>query len=631
MDEIVYDEIDRIGNDIKPLIVRKYGKKSSITVTIISDGLDLEVYLASAYNKLKLFRTFIKIKVIIENDIEISDFYKEILNNLIESNNIEIYSDINDYMKDYDDSNHNIFYYLIDTNNIKYQNKELKGKKLASLKFWKEFIANKSKVKFVLLTLIPYILNLPLDIEALAETEYEYIIRNADKNSNEYFQYLLESQIYSNDGNIKMFKIRIDNIFGPFININNMLDLQNILHELLIQDTISVENSILYSCIYIRDAISAIINVILNGKSNETYNITNHAVTKSEIIDIIISEFIKKSERKIVNITYKNKVYKKLDNLKLRKLNWKSTSDFKESIYRTCCCILNTKYDINKNLEIYEGKLNRIKLLELEMLKEINEICNEHKIKYFLVGGSLLGAVRHGGYIPWDDDLDIGMLREDYEKFRVFCPINLSDKFSYQSYIHDSKSHYIFDKIRVKDTFFSTNFSNRFDIENGVFLDVLVYDKTSNNKFFQKYHIKLICIINRLINLRWVNKARKGIHYKKSKIILPLIRKIPFIYFHKLFEMVLQIYKRNNKSRYLIDGVGQNIKKGAFSKEWFDEIITLPFENFMAPVPKEYDQYLKHWYGDNYMNLPNISKRNSGHSLARIDLGYYLFNKENQI
>jgi len=287
--------------------------------------------------------------------------------------------------------------------------------------------------------------------------------------------------------------------------------------------------------------------------------------------------------------------------------------------------ILKTEQDGTKIL------VSDVHRVLLEMIKDIDKICVDHNIIYFLNGGSALGAVRHQGFIPWDDDLDIGMLREDFEKFRKICPEELDEQYAYQSYRTEEASHYVFDKVRLKNTFFTTKFSQRFVMENGIFIDILVYDKTSNRNKIQKIHIRLLEIWKRAINVRWVNVPRKNLHYKLTKVMLPIMRLFPFSWYHYVFEFILRMFNKNERNMYLIDGVGMNLHKGAFPSRWFDNLLEVPFEDRTYPIPTAYDEYLKHWYGENYMNLLPIVKRNSGHTISRTDLGKWILSEGQNI
>ena len=280
---------------------------------------------------------------------------------------------------------------------------------------------------------------------------------------------------------------------------------------------------------------------------------------------------------------------------------------------------------VTEKINVYYGKIDRIREMELELILQVDEICKKHNIKYFLAGGSMLGALRHGGFIPWDDDMDIGMLPEDYKKFVKVCPGELTDNYSYQTTDLEPASLYIHDKIRVKNTVFSTRYANQFQMQNGVYIDIFVYYKTSDKPRKQQRHIRKLMIMRRILGMRWVNRPRRKIHYYKSLIMLPIMRLFPTTFYRHLYIRLLEKYEKKN-THFRIDGSGFNLQKvGAFPSEWFDEITYRDFCGHSLPVLKRYDDYLKHWYGENYMELLPFSSRSSVHDVIRIDLGDKLF------
>ena len=109
------------------------------------------------------------------------------------------------------------------------------------------------------------------------------------------------------------------------------------------------------------------------------------------------------------------------------------------------------------------------------------------------------------------------------------------------------------------------------------------------------------------------------------------MKRIPFFTYHRFFERALRMFDFKKNSKYLLDGVGQNLEKGPFPKAWFEELIDVPYEDMVFKAPKAYDEYLRHWYGNRYMELLPLSSRNSGHALSRLDLGKYLYDETSDI
>ena len=268
----------------------------------------------------------------------------------------------------------------------------------------------------------------------------------------------------------------------------------------------------------------------------------------------------------------------------------------------------------------YDGKLSAVQSVLLGFLKEVDRICRKHGVKYFLGGGTLLGAVRHKGFIPWDDDADVMMLREDYEKFLSVLPKELP------SYITDQNtepdSHFAFTKLRLDDTVLSTEFSARFDIHNGVFLDVLAQDKTSDKKLARKIHMKLTAQLRWLVLNKW-RKTPMDANNRFVSFIGDVIKAImPLKALESMQNRMMTRY-RGKQTQYLYDSMGRNVERGAYPIEWLDEAVYVDFEDTKLPIPKKWEEYLTYLYGD-YMSMIPVSERHVSHDIVRMDLGRFI-------
>ena len=473
----------------------------------------------------------------------------------------------------------------------------------------------------------------------LGEREYDYYLLTKEHTWQEHFYLKLERIIRESCINDEkhIILLRSTNIMGAGCEgLVQGLDIIGLLEELKTEKKISIkngDNGHYFSYTSIFDAVFACLVSII--KSNELY-CREYNVISDTVSTIDIKYALQKGFRTSISlITERIEPCKEVFH-DLSGLRWNAVIfDYKieqesleEVLYQEACCYVGKTYDINRRLCDYGGRLPIIREMEMNILKVINQICTENNIQYFLAGGSVLGAVRHHDMIPWDDDIDIGMLREDYEKFRKIVPKKLPKGLTYEAANGESGSHYHFDKIRLKGTYFSTKYSANFTIPDGVFIDVLVYDQTSNIPLFQKLQIRLTAMWTRVINIKWVNKPRKTVYYKMSIVALPVMRLISWNWFHRVFDLIVRHYEHKKNAIYVIDSMGLNIKKGVLKKEWMTQVTMLPFGDMMAPVPKDYDSYCKHFYGQNYMEILSIDRRISGHNIARLDLGEYLFEDE---
>lgn len=268
---------------------------------------------------------------------------------------------------------------------------------------------------------------------------------------------------------------------------------------------------------------------------------------------------------------------------------------------------------------ILEGEmLRRVQLVQLEILKEIKRVCDKNSIKYFLTAGTLLGAVRHKGFIPWDDDLDVGMLKEDYDKFCEIAPKELDEKYYFQNWHNDKTFSLEIGKVRKKNTVYVEAKSNNPNV--GIFVDVIVYSNAPENVTErEKSWAKMLNIHRMLIGLSgcnpWIENGKTDIKKRIGYFFYTLVGRI--IGRKKLIEKFEKI--RNNKPSGILFHMVEGSKLGLMKREWYDNTIELPFEDGKFPCPIGYDGYLCNAYGD-YMTPPPEEKRKNRHQILNVKL-----------
>ncbi len=520
----------------------------------------------------------------------------------------------------------NLIFLFVDTFDLK--NKDAT---LQAFRRIHQMVLNRRNTKCVLALLLPAIKQFsdnPLDFtETLIDTCLE---SNPDQTpETEYF-----SEIRTLFDSFRKEKpsgytfLRFDNVFAPDRFHTPSLPLEKTVAECVKNQKVTItdeDERTITTVTYVRDACQAVFKSAFRNFAGEAYNVGYKLVNLSCVKRCIFENYrdhFECSEELSAGIEYR---YNNLNRDAFKELNIGTVTDFKNSIKYPVSYLTEYDFDTSDNVAFYSGKIKTIQALEIEILKEIDRICLEHDIKYFLAGGSLLGAVRSGGSIPWDDDLDIGMLRDDFEKFRSICEDQLQEKFEFSSPFNGSNSHYTIEKVRLKSTYFSTNYSSKNIFPDGVFVDLLVYDQTSNHKAIQFLQTLILAILYDCIIVRWYNVARRNFHYWLTKILLPILRIFPWGFYHGLFEFFVKLFRRKKDAVWLIDSVGKKLKDGPLPKKGLEDTVYVDFDGIKAPIPVDYTGYLNYAYGPNYMEKPNLSNRRCPHNFARIDLGKYIF------
>ena len=139
--------------------------------------------------------------------------------------------------------------------------------------------------------------------------------------------------------------------------------------------------------------------------------------------------------------------------------------------------------------KLSEEELCRIQQIQIELIAEVDRVCRKNNIHYNMVGGTMLGAIRHGGHIPWDDDADIGFLREEYEKFREACKTDLDhDKYYMQDFRDTEGYRWGYGKLRRKDTLFLRDGQEFMPFEQGIFIDLMPFDNVPDGTLERLIH-----------------------------------------------------------------------------------------------------------------------------------------------
>lgn len=257
-----------------------------------------------------------------------------------------------------------------------------------------------------------------------------------------------------------------------------------------------------------------------------------------------------------------------------------------------------------------ELNLRDAQLIMASILKDIAAICDKYNIRYFLDAGTLIGAVRHKGFIPWDDDIDIGMLREDYRKFLSIIKDELPEHLFLQT--HENEPNYnIYQvpcKIRYNNTLYiEDRIVENKDMNNGLFIDILPYDSLPKERWTYKLQRKISNFVLKSF-IRCREKPQElTLRNKITHLIYKLVTKV----FNtkrrqKLFDFLIKWNDENSEHMgYGLDTVWDQY---IYKKEDFFDLIKLEFEGEYYSAPKNYDAILTQLYGD-YMTLPKEEER----------------------
>lgn len=247
--------------------------------------------------------------------------------------------------------------------------------------------------------------------------------------------------------------------------------------------------------------------------------------------------------------------------------------------------------------------LKKLHKCEVVLLDEFVRLCDADHLAYYLFGGTLLGAVRHQGFIPWDDDIDVAMPRRDYEKFLTIAEEKLSDKYYLQTRAKSDYYSKAYAKLRMNNTIcVSNDAAKRSKRHPGIWIDIFPLDSGTNQAgIYEKGRRRISKFLSDNIRMR------------KREEYLPMAHRVISFLPIQTLSKISDILLSGEGDYYLCySGLYANIygiERETIAKFHYDPPIELEFEGKMYKAPKDYDFYLRQIYGDNYMIIPPVSER----------------------
>lgn len=262
-----------------------------------------------------------------------------------------------------------------------------------------------------------------------------------------------------------------------------------------------------------------------------------------------------------------------------------------------------------------EEELVRLRQIQMDIYSEIRRICEKHKIQFVAIGGSAIGAVRHNGYIPWDDDFDVAMMRNDYKRFLKYAKQEINPRYFVQNIQTDPSYGNYFTKIRCNGTLFVQSIDKNDKSHHGIFVDVFPIDSLTNDPREREKYRKKLMIFFQL----FMAKCNSGISGETDSIkgkIKHSIRAILHVLLFfaskkRLFIRVDKMCQKYNKteSETIMIGVLFAMKRRCIEKTAIFPAVEHSFEKDTILIPHDTDRYLSHIYGKDYMELPPLEKR----------------------
>ena len=257
--------------------------------------------------------------------------------------------------------------------------------------------------------------------------------------------------------------------------------------------------------------------------------------------------------------------------------------------------------------------------IQLDILQKFDAICRKHNLRWYPIGGILIGVVRHKGFIPWDDDVDVAMPREDYDKLEEICKKELEYPYEFQSTFTDPDCYMFWSSIKNSETTGNRVTCLSKQLNNGIGIDILPLEGCENNYYLYKIRRFPLRIASVICNT-YVNEFNDNL---KARILRKILRHFSIDY-REIYRWIEKHNSLHPMSKYkkctltlIADPIVQTkegLRRVIWDKKDFENTIMMPFEFIEIPVPTGYDNILSIEY-HNYMEYPPIEQRKGKHDM----------------
>ena len=261
---------------------------------------------------------------------------------------------------------------------------------------------------------------------------------------------------------------------------------------------------------------------------------------------------------------------------------------------------------------------NQVQSILLELMKKVHLFLEEKNIPYYMIGGNALGAIRHGGFIPWDDDIDIGMFRGDYEKFLEVCG-EFDSSYDIVNYRNSKNCDFVLTRIYFPNTYIDNPTVKDTKLDKRLYFDIFPIDNVpDDNSELSKFEEKIKgkkTLITRIDTRNYNNPLHIIVAKRIFSFIVSPFRNLIL----KKTEGLMRTYENDNTSRVCSLCSQYSFKKQVMPKSYYGTPTLYKFEDEMFYAPENLDSYLTTLYGSNYMEVPPENKRRKGYNIYSLE------------